>query len=49
MTKKFKYDYNNKLFFINLSLSMLFLFISIIAFEKNWIYFVFNNNFFIAV
>lgn len=34
MIKKFKYDYNNKLFFINLSLSLVFLLLSIIAFEK---------------
>ena len=34
MIKKFKYDYNNKLFFISLSLSLVFLFLSIIAFEK---------------
>ena len=34
MLNKFKYDYNNKLFFINLSLSLVFLILSIIAFEK---------------
>ena len=34
MIKKFKYDYNNKLFLINLSLSLVCLILSIIAFKK---------------
>lgn len=34
MTDKFKYDYNNKLFLSNLILSLIFLILSIISFEK---------------
>lgn len=34
MLNKFKYDYNNKLFFINLLLSIIFLILSILSFEK---------------
>lgn len=34
MLNKFKYDYNNKLFFINILLSLAFLILSIIVFEK---------------
>ncbi len=34
MIYKFKYDYNSKLFFINLFLSLIFLILSIVAFEK---------------
>lgn len=34
MLKKFKYDYNNKLFFINLTLSIIFLILTIVSFEK---------------
>lgn len=34
MLNKFKYDYNNKLFFINLTLSIVFLILSIVSFER---------------
>jgi hypothetical protein len=34
MSNKFKYDYNNKMFFINLTLSIIFLILSIVSFEK---------------
>lgn len=34
MRNKFKYDYNNKLFFINLLLSVAFLILSILLFKK---------------
>lgn len=34
MNNKFKYDYNNKLFLINLSLSIIFFALAIVSFEK---------------
>ena len=34
MSNKFKYDYTNKLFFINLTLSIIFLILTILLFEK---------------
>ena len=34
MNNKFKYDYNNKLFLINLSLSIIFFVLAIVSFEK---------------